>query len=535
MMDRLFIVSDRQRPLPRNEAPRDCRPKVLLLALAFAVLPVSGSAAAQSPLLENLAKRLERLELENRKLRREVDALKERLAARSAKKTPGEARVLHETGKPPTKEKPRTSSKSPSGFSSDLVRINPKFGHELLDPTTGINRKQRLLLKRKRDGTLRPDTVHVQGAVTALANVQSSNRAGKFGYLMRHPTEDNQRGKAVSEATIHSAQFGLTGMLGDWITANVEFLFDPEQSFGQGTNTDIRRNLVQARRAYVLFGNLDRTPFYASIGKMAVPFGLHDTVNPFTASSVWHAFGALANGATVGYAGERFNLSAMAIQGGAQFRAANMPVDGTAVPSRLNNFAADASFRFGLGTFGDLLLGGSYLHGSTYCQDYPVRHFGRCRDNNPAFDFYGKFTAGNLAIKGEFARTLDEWPGTFNPSISQFAASKVTSFDAGLRYRFALDNGPLDNSAEFSRFEAGPKGAPWERQDQLVFGVAWSPLPGVKLFGEYIRTEGYAPLNFISGGSITDPDNREKVLNDRTHSDRSARSDVLLFGVNAGL
>ena len=57
-----------------------------------------------------------------------------------------------------------------------------------------------------------------------------------------------------------------------------------------------------------------------------MPFGLADTVNPFTASTVSHAFGAMANGATVGYASDDLNFSVMAVQGGAQFRAANMPV-----------------------------------------------------------------------------------------------------------------------------------------------------------------------------------------------------------------
>lgn len=531
----LFRPDRNNRPFVQSfkpPAPREIWLKALLPAFAIAVLPVSGPAAAQSASLENLTKRLERLELENRQLRREVDALKGILATRNAKIPPGAAGKLRETGKPPNDRKPRTTSNESSEQPAEFVRINPNFGYELLDPTTEINRKQRLVLKRKKDGTLRPDTVHVQGAVTAIASAQSSNRAGKFGYLMRHPTEKNQVGKSVSEAAIHSAQLGLTGMLGDWITANVEILFDPEQSFGEGTNTDIRRNRLQVRRAFVLFGNPDRSPFYASIGKMAVPFGLTDTVNPFTASTVWHAFGGLANGATVGYSDGRLGLSAMAVQGGAQFRAANTPVDGTAVPSRLNNFAVDASYNFDLGTSDALLLGGSYLHGSAYCQDYPVQHFLPCRSNNPAFDIYGKLTVGNFTLKGEFARTLDEWPGTFNPAIPQFAASKVTSFDAGMRYRLAFEDRPLDISAEFSRFQAGPDGAPWERQDQFVLGVAWFPRPSVKLFGEYIRIEGYVPLNFISGGSIKDANG--EVVNDRTHSDRSARTDVLLLGVNAG-
>ena len=285
------------------------------------------------------------------------------------------------------------------------------------------------------------------------------------------------------------------------------------------------------RRAYALFGNLDRSPFYVSLGKMAVPFGLTDTVNPFTASTVWHAFGAMANGATVGYASDGLNLSVMAVQGGAQFRAANTPVEGTAVPSKLNNLAVDVHYDFELGATTSLLLGGSHLRGSAYCQGFPVMHFLPCEDSNPAFDIYGRLVADDFTLKAEFAQTFDKWPGTFNPAMPEFAASDVTSFDIGAKYRFDLDGDALDLSAEFSRFEAGPDGAPWEKQDQIVLGTAWFLEPSVKLFAEYIRVAGFAPLNLISGGSIRDGDGN--IVPDRTISDSSARSDVFLVGVNA--
>ena len=44
------------------------------------------------------------------------------------------------------------------------------------------------MLERKRDGTLGPDRLHVEGAVAAVADYQSSNRDDEFGWLMRHPT-----------------------------------------------------------------------------------------------------------------------------------------------------------------------------------------------------------------------------------------------------------------------------------------------------------------------------------------------------------
>ena len=83
---------------------------------------------------------------------------------------------------------------------------------------------------------------------------------------------------------------------------------------------------------------------------------------------------------------------------------------------------------------------------------------------------------------------------------------------------------------EFSRFDAGPDGAPWERQDQIVLGAAWFVRPSAKLFAEYVRIDGYAPLNFISGGNIRNE--KGEVIPDRTHSDRSAHSNVFLIGAN---
>ena len=473
--------------------------------------PVAAPRATAPAPAPGVLQRLDTLEAENRQLRKEIEALK------AERTNPPQA--------PPSRTDPAADTTA-----ARFVRTDSKFGYDVLDHTTEINRKQRLILERRNDGTLAPDSLHVHGAVTAIANYQSSNRNDKFGYLMRHPTAKNQVGDTVSEATIHSAQLGFTGTLGDWLTGHAEMLFDPEQSFGDGTNTDIDRNQLQLRRAYVLFGDRDQSPFYASLGKMAVPFGLTDTVNPFSASTVWHVFGGLANGVTVGYVNEGLNLTVMGIQGGAQFRAANTPVKGTAVPGRLNNFATDVNYSFGLGSAGTLLLGGSYQHGTAYCQGFPIVHFGACEENNPAFDVYGRLVYDELTLKGEFARTTAVWPGTFNPGIPQFAASKVTSFDIGAKYTHGTGAGPVDLSAEFSRLVAGPDGAPWERQDQFVLGAAWFARPNAKLFAEYIHVEGYTPLNFLSGGSVRD--DRGEVVPDQTHSDSSARSDVFMIGVN---
>ena len=62
-------------------------------------------------------------------------------------------------------------------------------------------------------------------------------------------------------------------------------------------------------------------------------------------------------------------------------------------------------------------------------------------------------------------------------------------------------------------------------------GAAWFVRPRVKLFAEYLRVRGFAPLNFLSGGSVRDVDGN--VFPDRTIGDASVRSNVFLLGVNA--
>ena len=411
------------------------------------------------------------------------------------------------------------------------VQTNASETYDLLDQTISITRKQLLLLFRNRNTTSSANELTLGSAVSAVANVQKSNRAGKFGYLMRHPTSNNQVGNSTSEAVLHSAHLRVTGTASTWITGHMELLYDPQQSFGKGTITALARNQIQLRRGFLLLGNLDKSPVYASLGKTAVPFGLMDTVSPFTASTVWHAFGALAYGARVGFERNGLGISFMGIQGGAQFRAAHTPVRGTAIPSQTNNFAMDVNYTVNNGDpANQLLIGSSFIRGSAYCQEFPVQHFLSCEAATPAYDFYIQSHLGQLTLQGEFAKTTEIWPGTLNPALPEFPAHKVSSFSVGGKYRELLGSKAVDVSTEFSRFTAGPTGAPWDNQDQLVLGIAVFVTPTVKFFSEYINVAGYAPLNFISGGGGPDISGEDDT---ETHSDNTARSHIGLFGITA--
>jgi hypothetical protein len=405
------------------------------------------------------------------------------------------------------------------------IGLNSPFSYKMMEPNQDL-RKVNILNDERKNGVIKNRSLIIGTSLILIADYQRSNTESKFAYLMRHPTSANQIGKEVSEAVVHSFQLSFTGAVNNWLATYVELLYNPEQSFGEGTITSLGRNQIQLRKGFVVFGDLNKFPVYLAIGKMDAPFGQTGSVNPFSNSTMWHAFGGLGYGAQAGFNKWNIDASFMAVQGGAQFRAMHTPVgDSTNVPSKINNFAADFNYTIRIGNGFRFLLGGSYLYGSAYCQPFPVVHFNPCSKNNPAVTAYGKLkNKERIIIMGGYAKTLEVWPGTHNPTppLDVFEATKVSSIDAGLKLNINLRGKVVYSlSGEFSNFRSGSDGAPWERQNQIVLGFAGMIRKSSKLFLEIFRTDGYVPLNFISGGNLGPGE---------THSVRDAFSYGIVFG-----
>jgi hypothetical protein len=479
---------------------------IITLGLMLFFAASKSSAFAQTTSIGDVNRRLDRLEQENAELRKAI--------ANGQVAAPGVSDKYYGG----------YANSAPSLPSTGYVGFNNAYSYQMLDATEAGKTKPLTILEAKKNGTL-SQGITLSGATTALADYQTTNMPGKVGYLMRHP--ENQLGTSASEIILHSAQFGFTANFSSWVTAYSEFLWDPSQSFGQGSITSLARNEVQLRKGYLLFGDTKVTPFYAMMGKIESAFGNSDTVSPFSLSTGWHTFSGLSYGGLVGYSKDGLNVTAEAVQGGSQFRGFNTPVDGGNLPAKVNNFVADANYRYTIdGPRRSVMVGASYEHGSPYCLEFPVAHFSSCKENNPAFAAYGEVKLDAFRFKGAFHQTLKVMPGTFNPSppLNIYPASKITAFDAGVVYETApvLFGKPVFLSTEFSKFIAGPSGAPWHRQSQWTTGVAYYPQPNVKLFAEHIKIEGYAPLNFLTGGNGTLDTNGD------------AQSRVVLAGVTVG-
>lgn len=499
------------------------------VAFTICALALPAALCADAPSNEVLFEMLEAT-------RKELSQLRERTLAAEAEAK--EAKAALKALQQREIERTESEQQAHEAEHTNLVGINSAYSYATLDHTRRTNTKPLYQLRALRDGEL-DNRLTIGGNIHVLANYQKANRDSKFGWLMRHPTDKNQFGNEVSEAVVHSLSLQFTGQVTDWLTGYAELLYNPEQNFASGsTITGLPRNNVNMRRAYLLLGDLEASPWYGVIGKMDVPFGLNDTVSPFTNSTNWHSFAGLAYGAQVGYANDNWHLRAMALQGGAQFRNANTSVHDTAVPSKLNNFAFDANYTFQLDKGRSLLAGLSYQRGTAYCQDFNttttpqgVQHFGPCEENNPGAAGYLKYEGRKLTLLAEYAQTLDEWPGTHNPNppLNQFEAAKNRTFTLGASY--GMDLGLKNDvifSSEFSRFIAGDDGSPWEKQDQWVFGAAYFPWPNLKLFAEYVHVDGWVPLNFLSGGNTFQGPNPSA-----TWSDQESTTDVIAVGISA--
>ena len=74
-------------------------------------------------------------------------------------------------------------------------------------------------------------------------------------------------GDSESDIIVDTLELGIDTSAGDWVSAHMLFLY--EQDPGPGRDTDD----LQVDEAYITFSNSAVTPFYATAGRIYVPFG----------------------------------------------------------------------------------------------------------------------------------------------------------------------------------------------------------------------------------------------------------------------
>jgi len=328
--------------------------------------------------------------------------------------------------------------------------------------------------------------------------VGHTNTAEKFPYLGRFPTDFT--GTSATDLRLLQANQAIAAHATDWASGYVETLFSDVFSF-----RDFKQGSFQVRQAYVVIGDLDRSPFYGYIGKKNIAFGNFETLSPFTQAVPWHYFAPIAEGAGVGFSSGGLHLTATALSGSRGIRVTDSSDKGS-----VNNYAFNGSYTFSLGDESYITLGGGYLNGTIYnsttAEHLDPSIFG---PNNGAWDVNGSAQFGPVKLAAEYLETLEIWPATGHQVQAWKAETALDTGVYGLPWYF---------SASYSSGIQGSSTDEFEFNNQLVLGSKYSLSENVQFTLEYVRSSGFAPL-----------------INIATVSDKDVVQDSFVFGVVVGI
>lgn len=362
------------------------------------------------------------------------------------------------------------------------VSIAPCYSVPMLSRLEYRTIKPLVLLKYRQCNPCSPDVI-IGAQIRPAVFYGRTNELDKFSYLGRFP--GNFRGRDASFADINDFTFSLTYSLLHWVHAHWEFLNSDQITFFR----DPRQGANQTLKAYALLGNLNCCPVYATIGKKDVSFGMLYTVNPYTPSFTWHYFGALAEGAAIGYYKNGLYAEATLLDGGRGIR-----VSDTNEKGKLDNWAINASYEYCFCHLWSLTVGAGYLYSTIY--DGPIPEHEGPISIGPRNDIYDV----NLRVKYPLGWSYIEYASTMHRWLSTNHVVSTVSFGSALCLQDCWLYKPLIASVEYGQGVQGPQGSEYRKNFQFVLGLDYRLRDNIRFSLEYILAGGFAPLL-----DITDP------------------------------
>lgn len=372
-----------------------------------------------------------------------------------------------------------------------IISSNTAYADVMMDFDENLTSKAIDQLLFRKNGTIKSGKFYLSGVLKGSYAGEWTNTSDAFPILTRFPSHAD--GKEHHDVFLDNAALALTATATDWLTlfARLEYhenRFDTQDPW-------------QLRKIYATIGDLNRAPFYLSVGRKTIKFGDFDIYTPFTQNINNHFFRAESDDlvAELGFVNRYVQLAATAISGGRHTRTADTADDGG-----IENFAIDGDVFIPMMN-GTLKLGGGYLHGTIYNHTLP-HHPGpdldcpvmpgasgvpKCRGRNAAFDLRAEFTSERLDLMAEYTATIDPWPAT---------GQKLKSWTVQGRYKTEVMGSKTHLSLSYSRSDIGPfstggPGAPiFDEIEQIVAGAEIFIHPNMSLGIEYSHNKGFAPL-----------------------------------------
>ena len=403
------------------------------------------------------------------------------------------------------------------------VRTQPDHTRDMLDWQENVTGKSVTLLANRASGLLQDDSLYVGAGIRGGLFYQKTDVDGQFPLLSRFPFLSPNTDDESGVFAIQNAALSFTSTFGDWTTVYLQ----PEYS---ETEYPREQDEFQLRKAFVVFGNLERSPFYAAFGRKTIDFGNFDTYNPFTHSEAQHYFWSVSDQPVleVGYFNDGWKVTGSAFSGGRQLRTAFADEE-----NNIANYAFNIEKAWGVRD-GIFAVGGGYLHDSIYRDNFTAHTFlGRfngtpppnlINGRNSVVTGWAEYNSPMIDLMAEYTTTLEPWgaaipqtpDGVPLPQYLIDPAGSTTDFDniafdqnlevitAQVRVKPELWGKPLALSYSGSwgfigdEFESvSPitgEELSWEENQQHVLGLEYPVSPYLDIGAEYVFNRGFIPF-----------------------------------------
>lgn len=292
------------------------------------------------------------------------------------------------------------------------VRTNPYHTRDMLDWQENTTGRTMTLLANRANGVLKDNSLYIGAGFQGGLKYQKTSVDGQFPILSRFPFFSDRTDDEAGVFAIDNAALSFTSTFGDWTTLYLQ----PEYS---ETEYGRFQDEFQLRKAFVVFGNLEKTPFYAAFGRKTVDFGNFDSYNAFTQNEGHHYFWTVVDQPVLelGLYSNGFKLSASAFSAGRQLR-----VGLAGEENNIGNYAASIEKEFLLNDFGlknaAFTVGGGYLHDTIYRDNFTAHTFGERDASNPPanlIEYRNSLVNGFAEYNSPFFDAMVEYTTTLRP------------------------------------------------------------------------------------------------------------------------
>lgn len=375
---------------------------------------------------------------------------------------------------------------------------NLEYSKEVLSQQQTIVNKAQYILRSYQGRLLETGKIYLSGHAVYSHYQEWTDTPGKFPILGRFPAQHSS-GTRGHENVLDVAAVSLTYAPTDWARV-----------FVRGIYTDLQfpsQENAQIREAFVTFGDLSRAPWYLSVGKMSVNFGLQTAYNPITHSVNNHFYQIETRdiAAELGYMTDKWRVGFTAMNGGRQLRVADTP-DGRF----LSNFAISGQYDFEVSDW-QASVGGGYLYSSIYDTDN-ANHPGvqsnpqTTRQRNGVANVWTEWKNGPLSLMAEFSQNERDWPAS---------GAAVSSVTAGAAYDVDFFEKPTRFALMYGRGKLGNEGDEFEHLQQVTASVETFVTPNLALSLEYVYNRSFIPLIMLNRVADADVDTNTLIISGR--------------------